>query len=102
MASDITAPRRVIRSASQRGTKPPCNGKSALPALRAIRFPVFSVHKQVECSCFVLWPTSRGNKGKWSNFLEQDGRSKGPQYQSPVREQYAGFPAIQSTIGFDK
>jgi hypothetical protein len=29
----VTAPRRVMRSASHRGTWPPCNGRSALPAL---------------------------------------------------------------------
>src|SRR3984957_14851863 len=36
MASDMTAPSRVIRSANHRGTWPPCNGKSALPARRVI------------------------------------------------------------------
>jgi hypothetical protein len=34
--SDMTAPSRVIRSASHCGTWPPCNGKSALPARRVI------------------------------------------------------------------
>src|SRR5690349_20777646 len=38
MASEITAPRRVIRLASHGGTRPPCSGRSALPALRAIVF----------------------------------------------------------------
>ena len=32
MASLITAPSRVIRSASHGGTRPPCRGRSALPA----------------------------------------------------------------------
>src|SRR6516165_9118847 len=36
IASLIPAPSRVIRSASHFGTWPPCNGRSALPALRAI------------------------------------------------------------------
>ena len=36
MASDMTAPSQVIRSASHCGTWPPCNGKSALPARRGI------------------------------------------------------------------
>src|SRR5678816_1682979 len=36
MAWLITAPRRVMRSASHFGTWPPCSGRSALPALRAI------------------------------------------------------------------
>src|SRR6516162_564194 len=36
IASLIPAPSRVIRSASHFGPWPPCNGRSALPALRAI------------------------------------------------------------------
>ena len=35
----ITVPRRVIRSASHFGTRPPCSGRSAVPALRAISRP---------------------------------------------------------------
>src|SRR4051812_9377324 len=31
----MTAPSRVMRSPSQGGTRPPCSGRSALPALRA-------------------------------------------------------------------
>jgi hypothetical protein len=36
MASLITAPSRVIRSASHFGTRPPCSGRSALLAPRSI------------------------------------------------------------------
>src|SRR5215467_11310821 len=36
IASLITAPRRVIRSASHFGTWPPCSGRFAVPALLAI------------------------------------------------------------------
>ena len=36
MASAITAPSRVMRWPSQAGTRPPCSGRSALPARRAI------------------------------------------------------------------
>ena len=32
----LTAPSRVMRSASHFGTWPPCSGRSALPDLRAI------------------------------------------------------------------
>src|SRR5579872_3095109 len=44
----MTAPRRLMRSASQCGTRPPWSGRSALPAGRAIvwnpRFEVGLVH----------------------------------------------------------
>src|SRR6516164_9854951 len=36
IASLMTAPRRVMRAASHCGTRPPCSGRSALPALRGI------------------------------------------------------------------
>ena len=36
IASVMTAPSRVIRSPSQRGTRPPCSGRSALPERRAV------------------------------------------------------------------
>jgi hypothetical protein len=36
IACVITAPRRVIRSPSQRGTRPECSGRSALPERRAV------------------------------------------------------------------
>src|SRR6516164_1291288 len=36
MASLVTTPRRVMRSASHRGTCPPWSGRSALPDLRGI------------------------------------------------------------------
>src|SRR5437660_12930671 len=35
----MTAPRRLMREASQRGTCPPCNGKSAPPARCGMRGP---------------------------------------------------------------
>jgi hypothetical protein len=36
IASATTAPSFVIRSPSQRGTRPPCSGRSALPDRRAV------------------------------------------------------------------
>src|SRR5579863_8798662 len=40
IASLMTAPSRLMRSASHNGTRPPCSGRSALPALWAMRRPV--------------------------------------------------------------
>src|SRR4051794_22750704 len=65
----MTAPRRVMRSASHLGTRPPCSGRAALPARRAIpvRIPFVS---SGECTRSVparrgvlLSPTGRGSSG---------------------------------------
>src|SRR4051812_38705700 len=61
-ACDMTAPSRVMRSASHLGTCPTCSGRSALPALRAITSQSFRVAYRQACrSCFVLYWVSRGN-----------------------------------------
>src|ERR1700722_20345627 len=39
IASAMTAPSRLMRPASHRGTRPPCKGRSALPDLWAMRGP---------------------------------------------------------------
>ena len=41
IAWQITAPSRAIRSLSHFGTRPPCSGKSALPARLAMRMSPF-------------------------------------------------------------
>src|SRR5882672_5240536 len=60
MACDITAPSRVIRSASHFGTWPPCSGRSALPARRAMTSSAALRIDKLLRSCFVLDRVSRG------------------------------------------
>src|ERR1700688_686846 len=59
MASDMTAPSRVIRSASHRGTWPPWRGKSALPARRVITLMCLLEFAGRQTGMFMLRPVEQ-------------------------------------------
>src|SRR5271155_3845058 len=76
MASDMTAPSRVIRSASHRGTWPPWRGKSALPARRVITLMCLLEFAGRQTGPFMLC-TMAGESGQLGNELRRQSLKEG-------------------------